>query len=80
MLFLSTLIFVPDWFATNKILEILDNVFFNDHADSDNVMPFSDDMGLVNVDVNNVSLNNVNFDNDDPENIIHVTLIAWCKR
>ena len=33
-------------------------------------------MGLANVNLNNVSLDNVNFDDDDPETIIHVRLMA----
>ena len=47
-------------------------VFVN--ADPDNVTCFSDDIDLVNVDLNNVSLY------DDPKNIIHVILMAWCNR
>ena len=30
--------------------------------------------------VNNISLDDDNFDDDDPETIIHVRLIAWCNR
>ena len=37
-------------------------------------------MGLVNVDLNNGSLDDDNFDGDDPETIIHVTLIICCNR
>ena len=33
-------------------------------------------MGLANVNLNNVSLDDVNFDDDDPETIIHVRLMA----
>ena len=75
---------VLDLFVRNKIL--LDNtVLFNDgiifvNGDSDNVTIFSDDMGLVNVYLNNVSLEDVNFDNDDPETIIHVKFMVWCNR
>ena len=39
---------------------------------------FSDDMGLVNVDLNKVSLDDVNFDNDDPET--NVTFMPWYNR
>ena len=41
-----------------------DIVFVN--ADSD-VAFFSDDMGLVNVDLSNVGLNGDNFNDNDPE-------------
>ena len=37
-------------------------------------------MGLANVNLNNVSLDDVNFDDDDPETIIHVRLMAQCNR
>ena len=37
-------------------------------------------MGLVNVDPNNGSLDDDNFDGNDPETIIHVTLIICCNR
>ena len=81
----SLLKFVPDWFVTNKMLEHLDNaVFFNDgkvFVNTDSyVSIFSDDMGLVNVDVNNFSLSDNNFDFDDPETVIHVKLVTWCKK
>ena len=33
-------------------------------------------MGLANVNLNNVSLDDVNFDDDGPETIIHVRLMA----
>ena len=46
-----TLIFIPDWFVTNKMLQKLDDVLFlgivfND-VDSDIVTFFSHGMGLV---------------------------------
>ena len=59
--------------------------FFNDdivfvNAHSNNVTFFSDDIGLVNADHNNVSLHEDNFDNDNPDTIAHVRLMAWCNR
>ena len=51
-------------------------VFINAYFD---VTFFSDDMGLVNVDLNNVSLNKDNFDDDDPETVTHVRLMTWCN-
>ena len=55
-------------------------VFSNDDivfvsADSDIVIIFNDDMGLVTVDHNNVS-----FDDDYPETVVYVRLMAWCNR
>ena len=36
-------------------------------------------MGLVDVDLN-ISLGDDKFDDDDPENIIYIRLMAWCNR
>ena len=64
------------------MLKGIDNaVFFNGdrvfvNADSDNVKFFIDDMGLANVDLNLLNL----FDDDNPETIIHVRLMACCNR
>lgn len=61
---LPLLKFVPDCFVTKKMLKDLDNtVFFNGdivfvNEDSDNPTLYSDDMGLVNVNLN-VSLDDV---------------------
>lgn len=55
-----------------------DIVFVN--ADFHNIRFFNDDAGLANVDLNNGSLDDDNFDGDDPETIIHVTLIICCNR
>ena len=33
-------------------------------------------MGILNIDPNNINLDN-NFDEDDPDTVIHVTLLAW---
>ena len=41
---------------------------------------FSDDMGLVNADLNNASLDEDNFDNNGLETIIHDRLMIWCNR
>ena len=37
-------------------------------------------MDIPSVDLININLDDVNFDEDDPETIIHVILIAWCNR
>ena len=38
------------------------------------------DMDIVNVDIIKVSLDNDKFDDDDPENVIHVGLMACFNR
>ena len=45
-------------------------------ADTDTVTFFTEYMGLFNVDLNDDD----NFNNGDPEAIIHVRLMARCKR
>ena len=56
--FLSKLKFVSDWFASNKMLEKLDNSKIA-----------NDDISLLDVDI---SLDDDNFDENDPETIIDV--------
>ena len=56
-----------------------DDIDFND-IESDSVTFFNDGMGLVTIELKNVTLNDDNFVEDDPETIIHVTLIASCNR
>ena len=66
---LSVSKFVPDWFATSKMLEILDNVVFSndyidlDHIDSDIITLFVDDM-----DINTMDFISINFDDNDDDN------------
>ena len=78
------------WSAWNawktKFLEKPDDVVISNddiiivNKDSDNVTFFSNDIGLVNVDLNNVRLDDVSFDNDGPEIIIHARFNAWYNR
>ena len=37
-------------------------------------------MGILSVDLNNFNLGDVNFNEDDPETLIHVRLMAWRNR
>ena len=34
-------------------------------------------MGILSIDPNNINLDDTNFDEDDPETIINVRLLAW---
>ena len=83
---LATLKFVSNYTVTNEILETLNNtVFSNDDivfadADYDFAKFFSDDMGLNAINLNNIILEDDNFDEDDPETIIHVRLMACHNR
>ena len=73
---------VPNWLATSKMIKKLHNAlfpgddidFFNEN--SGNVTFSKDEMGILSVVLNNINLDDVNFDEDDPETIIHVRLMA----
>ena len=56
-----------------------DNIIFV-NEDFNYVTFFSDEMGILSVDLNNVNLDDVNFDEGDPETIIHVKLTSWRNR
>ena len=77
---------VADWLATNKILENRDNVLLPnddidlDDIDSDTGTFCSVGTGLNTIDLNNINLGNEKFDEDDPETVIHIRLMAWCNR
>ena len=73
---------VLDWLATSKMIKKLYNAlypgddidFFNEN--SDNVTFSKDEMGILSVVLNDINLDDINFDEDDPETIIHVRLMA----
>ena len=48
--------------------------------DSNYVTYFSDEIGILIVDLKNINLDYVNFDEDNPEIIIHVRHLDWCNR
>ena len=80
--FLRTLKFAPDWFFTTKLMwKKLSTAFYFDdglflsHEDSGNVTFWCNDMGILNNDLNNINLDN-NFDEDDPDTITHIKLLA----
>ena len=53
-----------------------DNIlYFNE--DSVNVVFSCNDMGVLNIDLNNINLDDSNYDEDDPETIIYIRLLAW---
>ena len=65
---LSAYKFVPDWFVTRKMFELLDSALFSNdihlnYIDFDIVPFFSDDM-----DINTIDLNNINFDDNFDDN------------
>ena len=82
---LSALKFVPDWFVTSKMLEILDNVVLSnddidlDYTDSDVVTFCSDGMDINTIDLNNITLDNNNDDEEHLGTMIRARLILWCN-
>ena len=48
-------------------------LYFNEH--SGNVVFNCNEIGILNIDLNNINLD-CNFDEDDPASIIHVRLLA----
>ena len=74
--------FVPDWFATRKMGKKFNNVAFSsdeklfDDVDSNIVTFLSDAMGFNTIDLNSINLDDGDFDEDDPETINCVRLMA----
>ena len=62
---LAALKLAPDWFVTRKMIRDSSNVVFNYNETS-----------IRNIDLNCIKLDDNNFDEDDPNAIIHVRLLA----
>ena len=50
-------------------------LYFNE--DSGNIIFACNGMGILNIDLNNINLDDTNYDEDDPDTIILVRLLAW---
>ena len=65
------------------MIKILDDASFaNDdiiiiNKYSNNVTFFDSNMGILSANLDKINLDNVNLNEDDPETIVHVRLIAW---
>ena len=77
---LSALKFVPGWFVTGKMTKKLftalyadENILYFD-GDSGNIAFICNEMGILNIDLNNIKPNDTNYDKYDPDTIIHVRL------
>ena len=80
---LDALKLVPDLFVTSKMIKKL----FIDLYVDENILYFNGDsstavfncngMDILNIDLNNVNLDNTNFEEDDPDTIILIELLAW---
>ena len=81
---LGALKFIPDWFVTSKMIEKFhdallandDILFFNE--DFNKVIFFANQMDILAVDLDKTNLDvDNNFDEDDPDTIVYVRLLAW---
>ena len=78
---LAALKLIPDWFVTSKMIKKLytalnadENIFYF-NEDSGNVVFSCNEVGILNIDLNNINLDN-NFDEDDPDTIILIRHLA----
>ena len=75
--------FVPDWFVTNKMIKkLLTALYANDNIlnfneDFGDAVFFCNEMGILSKDLNNINLDDTNYDEDNPETIIDIRLLAW---
>ena len=56
-------------YAYDKLL------YFNE--DSGDVIFCCNEISILRIDLNNINLSDTNYNEEDPENIIHVRLLAW---
>ena len=77
---LTALKLVSDWFVTGKIIKNPYTALYADEnmqmKDFVNVVFSCNEMGILNIDLNNIKLDN-NFDEDDPDTITLIRLLAW---
>ena len=50
-------------------------LYFNE--ESDNVIFNCNGMGIRSIYLNNINLDDTNYEEDDPETIIHIRILAW---
>ena len=79
---LAALKLISKWFVTSKIMKELftalyadESILFFDKC-SGNIVFSCTEMGILIIDINNINLDN-NFDEDDPDTIILIRLLAW---
>ena len=78
----SSIKIVRDWFVTIKMIKRLLTAVYADenilyfNKDSSNVVFNCNGMGILNIDLNNINLDDTNYDEDDPDTIILIILLA----
>ena len=79
---LAALKHIPNWFVISKMIKKKftalyadENILYFNESSCD-VLFNCNEMGLLNIDFNNIGLDD-NFDEDDPDTIILMRLLAW---
>ena len=73
---------ISDWFGTSKTIKKLFGASYADknmlflNTDSGDVVFNCSEMVILNIDLNNINLDN-DFDEENPDTIIYVRLLAW---
>ena len=83
---LAALKLVSDCFVTTKTIKKLynalfvgDNIqYFNE--DSGNAVFSCNEMGILNIDIDNINYGDTNYDENDSETIIHIRRLAWLSK
>ena len=81
--FLPALKFVSNWFVTSTIITGLLTALYADenilyfNEDSGTVIFSYNEIGILNIDLNNIYTDDTNYDEDNPGTIIFVRLLAW---
>ena len=81
--FLPALKLVPDSFVTSKVIKNLLTALYADSSilyfneDSGDSIFSCNKMGIINIDLNNINLDVTNYDENGPETITYITLLAW---
>ena len=80
---LAALKLVPDWSVTSKMIKKPFTAFYTDenilyfNEDSVNVVFICNEMCILNINFNNTNPDDTNYDEEDPDTIIHIRLLAW---
>ena len=80
---LAALKLIPDWFVASKMIKKLYTTLYADESvfyfneDSDNIVFSCNEMGILNIDLNNINLDNGDYNEDDPKYIIYIRLLVW---
>ena len=78
----ASLKLIPNRFVTSKMIKNIFTALYADenilyfNEDSGNVLFSFNEMGILNIDLNNINLDNTS-DEDDPDTIILIRFLTW---